>query len=276
MEATFGVELSQFVEWYLAEFQIATRPTSWFATQIGLDGKYFTRWTTRGLLPNDDNWDQFSRKLREAKPGHAELHKRLDHLTHLHDLARRSGTTRQQVTRPKPPISGIDQYFDDIVDIVDPWQDLFRESRCLDLVVMYASTWRNTYLKHLREMLRKPSSSLRVVLPQSDPSLFQVYSSRLNSPAQILESRIDDAVTEFKDLGNYGRVEIYKTLHYMNHAMYLFDRRGVLSFYSFRTDRCPTPALLIKEGALFQFARRDFAWLIDKKNRASKLVFSSK
>ena len=278
METSFGESLSQFVAWYVAEFRITSSPASWFEEICGFAGKYITRWTAGGLLPSDHNWDQFRRKLREHNPSHVELQERLEELTSLLNSTRQSDAERRRSTRSKPKTttSGVLDYFEDIVDIVDLWQELFLESRRLDLLVMYASTWRNTHLKHLREMLCRSGSRLRVVLPREHPELLRLYAARLGVSPNALRSRINDAVTEFQNLAKYGRVEIYRTSCYMNHALYLFELRGVFAFYSFRTDRSPTPALLIGEGSLLEFAREDFAWLVSKKNKATQLVFASR
>jgi hypothetical protein len=176
----------------------------------------------------------------------------------------------------KPSASGIAQYFSDFVDIVEPWRQLCGDSARLDLVVMYASSWRNTYLKDVKEMLKKPSGRLRAVLPALREPLLKAYSTRLATPSSTLASRIRDAWSEFEGLGDTGHVQLYATTYYMNHALYLFDTGGVLAFYSYRTDRCPTPAVLLGSGDLLEFSRQDFEWLVSRKNPETKLVYDSR
>jgi hypothetical protein len=168
----------------------------------------------------------------------------------------------------RPEISGVTEYFADFVDIGDEWERLFKNAHELDLVIMYGRTWRNTYLKHIRNMLKRPGGQLRIVLPEVKTAspLLRLYAERLNTTERTLFGRIEDAKTEFKDLRKWGHVEIYTTPFYLNHALYLFDHAGVLAFYAFRTHRCPTPALVVREGDLLNFLRKDFEWLVAPEN----------
>ena len=227
------------------------------------------------MLPSEGNWSQFRRKVREDRSDVKELDARLQQLTTLLESSRTTVRRRLASRANGASAAGIVKYFRDFVDIVEPWQELFDGARTLDLVVMYSSSWRNTYLKCAREMLHKPRSRVRIVLPAANPSLLRAYAARLDTRPDVIASRIKDAFIEFKDLGKYGNVEIYKTTYYMNHALYLFDSAGIFAYYSFRIDRCPTPAVLIENGDLLDFARKDFSWLVSPENPASKLVFTS-
>lgn len=162
------------------------------------------------------------------------------------------------------PQSGITEFHPDIVDF-HTWGKLLEKTTKLDLVLMYGDTWRNTYLKYIIKML-KDKGRLRVVLPEITYSpLCRLYSERLGCPEKEFKSRITRALLDFRNLAKYGQVEIYTCLTYFHHAIYLFDNQCVLSLYSYR-GRVETPFLILEDGLLMQFIRKDFDWLISSLN----------
>ena len=175
---------------------------------------------------------------------------------------------------PPHDLSGIIRYYIDFVDIVEDWLDLFKNSACLDLLVMYSSTWRNTYLKHIRDVLAKPKGRLRVILPAINEKhpLLKVYAERLDVTTKVLSARIRDSMNEFCDLSKFGSVEIYSSTRYFNHACYLFDTGGVLAMYSYQSGRVLTPAFVLQEGELLNFLRKDFEWLVSEQNPTTRII----
>jgi hypothetical protein len=173
-------------------------------------------------------------------------------------------------------VSGIAHYTHDFVDEKENWRYLFTHSTRLDLLVMYASTWRNTYLKYIRALLKR-GGQLRVVLPtpgtKSNPAI-GMYSKRLSIPVKELRLRINEAICEFSELSSHGHVEIYTTTKYLNHACYLFDTGGVVAFYSYQTDRVPTPALILREGKFLDFLQTDFDWLVSDQNPTRSIILA--
>src|SRR6185436_2828221 len=80
----------------------------------------------------------------------------------LNDLFQLSRIS-EQLQRAK--VSGFSVSFHDNI----PWEDLFRESHHLDMMVAYASTWRNAHRSKIEEFLRREDAELTVVLP--DPQV---------------------------------------------------------------------------------------------------------
>jgi len=176
--------------------------------------------------------------------------------------------------QPSPEVSGIRQYFPDIVHIKDDFSSLIARSRHADLLIMYGATWRNTWLGRLREMLRKRGARLRIVLAavDRDKALRSVYARRLGITEHALVARFQTAVKDFKAIAVSGKLEIYTVRTYLNHAMYLFDTGAVLSLYSY-LGREPTPALLTGEGELHAQLRREFKGLISSHQLAAKQIW---
>lgn len=167
----------------------------------------------------------------------------------------------------------VDSY-GDFIDIGRNWEKLFKHSSTMDLIIMYASSWRNTYLKYIREMVNDNGARVRIVLPDNkDEVLMQKYSERLNKSKDALIRRIDDAVDDFKEYLPKDQLEIYMTRLYLNHAIYLFDTACVIALYSYRISRNPTPAFKIETGKIYDFCKEDFEWLVKKTNTYCKRIF---
>jgi len=169
---------------------------------------------------------------------------------------------------PAPGLAGVRQFFSNIVNMDEVWKRLLNDTKEVDLLVMYAATWRNTYLSLLRAVLRG-GGRLRVILP--DPAsdrLLQLYCLRLGTPVKELAKSIRAAATEFQALDGARRgkhVEVYYLSLYMAHSCYLFDRGGVLGLYSYQRQRVATPAFELVEGPLLDYLRDDFKYLVTSK-----------
>lgn len=183
-----------------------------------------------------------------------------------------------QGLQPRQQVSGISRYFVDFVDIGDTWIELFSRSLQLDLLMMYSATWRNTYLKNIRDLLAKPGGRLRVVLPDLEPKspLLRVYAERMGMSPLDLRKRISEAANAFAMLAREGAgaVEVYAIPVYYTHACYLFDAGAVLALYSYRPSRVPSPACLLEQGELLQFLRADFEWLVSPQNPKRRLILT--
>lgn len=176
--------------------------------------------------------------------------------------------------QPRQEFSGIIRYFSDFVGITNDWLDLFNHTIHLDLLVMYAATWRNTYLKNIKAILAQPHGRLRVLLPEVRGShpLLQLYAERLKLRPTELRERVITAIDDFNKLSTLGQVEIYTTARYFTHACYLFDSGGILALYSYKTTRVPTPAFILQDGDLLNFLRQDFDWLILNKELTQRVI----
>lgn len=174
----------------------------------------------------------------------------------------------------RPDFSGITRFYPDFVDINNDWMDFFNHSIHLDILAMYSATWRNTYLKYFKLILSKPEGRLRIVFPDlsKSPVLLRIYSERLEIEPKELHQRFNRAIKDFSKLSEIGKVEIYTTLKYLNHACYLFNTGGVIALYSYQAGRVPTPAIVLQEGDFLNFLREDFNWLVSDKNPTRRVI----
>lgn len=160
---------------------------------------------------------------------------------------------------------GLPIYRSDVVDMADDWRKLFTSSKCLDLVIMYGATWRNTFRKHLIRLANE--GTLRTVLPEPrlDSSVIHVYAARLGcTPTRVVEL-IGAAIQDFSSLG--PDAEIYLTDVTFTHSLYLFDTGAILSLYALCCERIPTPAFVFSSGSFTSFARLDLERLIATRAR---------
>jgi hypothetical protein len=176
---------------------------------------------------------------------------------------------------PRRDTSGILRYYADFVDIVDDWQVLFQKSSTLDIVINYGATWRNTFLKEIIKLLKKPNSRLRVVLPEvsTRTSLLSLHAEHQDVSSSEFRGRVQTAIRDFRALSEYGRVEIYTSHRYFTHAIYLSDSGGILALYCLSGGRVPTPAFFLEDGEMLRFVRDDFGWLISEDNPSRRIVF---
>jgi hypothetical protein len=164
---------------------------------------------------------------------------------------------------------GIARFYSDFVDITDDWERLFTTSSTLDLAIMYAATWRNTYRKNLSALAARPDGRIRVVLPEPSPAspLTTLYAHTLGITPDDFRRRITDAIEDFRAIGPQRHVEIYLTTTVLRHALYLFTHQAILALYALCGERIPTPALLASEGGMLAFTRLDFDRLLAHSTR---------
>lgn len=148
----------------------------------------------------------------------------------------------------------------------EEWTALFSSSRFGYFLMMYSRTWRNTYLQHLREIVRR-GGEIRVILPVPDiqsPALVMM-ADRIGERPEALCEKIDEAHKAFLELrkDGFGTVTIKFTKSYLNHALYLFENGGILALYSYRASRVPTPALQMRPGNVYKQCLADFGSLFE-------------
>lgn len=159
----------------------------------------------------------------------------------------------------------------DFVNIpVDDWNDLFRESNFGFFLLMYSYTWRNTYLQQLRDVIRR-GGKLRFILPlpTDDNKALPLMANRIGTTLDELKNRISKAVDDLNNLKSVVHscvkaVEIRYTRMYLNHAFYLFEKGGIIALYSYKTDRSPSPAILLVPGLLYDESLAEFSFLFDE------------
>lgn len=104
------------------------------------------------------------------------------------------------------------------------------------------------------------------------PVLLRIYSERLEIEPKELRQHLTIAIRDFSKLSEIGKVEIYTTLKYINHACYLFNTGGITAFYSYQSGRVTTPAIVLHEGSFLNFLREDFNWLVSDENPTRRVI----
>jgi hypothetical protein len=141
-----------------------------------------------------------------------------------------------------------------------PWDELFRESNRLDLMIAYGTTWRNTHLTRLRRFLERKDAKLKIVLP--DPvshSTVDELARRFSFNHDEMRRRIEEAFEFFKALGENagGEVEIYYCIKAPLFTFYRFNNRVVFATYRHRLGRGPILTLVGNRGGEFYEWVRD-------------------
>jgi hypothetical protein len=165
--------------------------------------------------------------------------------------------------------SGLERVHDSYLEDVE-WASLFENSRSLDIVVAYASTWRNTHRNRLESLVAQEGAKLRVFLPDPhDDQTMSVLARRFKTTETALQAKVEEAIVDFRDLERFGNVEIYTRAGDAVFSCYRFDRRAVLTLYSHSQERrTSVPTFLVGDGVLRDFVRTD----IDAIKRQSKKI----
>ncbi|WP_455132209.1 hypothetical protein [Microbacterium aurum] len=83
-----------------------------------------------------------------------------------------------------------DQYLRD-----DVWSDLFTDVQKLDIVVAYASTWRNTHRGRIMQIATNPSARIRVFLPDpNDDATMNNLALRFDMNLADIRSKVQEAM----------------------------------------------------------------------------------
>lgn len=149
-----------------------------------------------------------------------------------------------------------DQYLDDV-----EWAELFSGCQRLDIVVAYASTWRNTHWARLQAIAGRPDSRIRVFLPDpDDTATVENLARRFSKTPDAVRGLILDAMSEFGSLAvpGGGEVQVFLRAGDAVFSCYRFDSRAVLTLYSHsRSRQTSVPTFVVAVGDLFRFVRSE-------------------
>lgn len=141
------------------------------------------------------------------------------------------------------------------------WNDLFRDVHKLDILVAYASTWRNAHRARLETVAKNPSARIRVFLPDpGDDQTIQNLAQRFSTDADDLRRKIREAIRDFEDLRRPkgAKVEIRLRTGDLVYSCYRFDSQAVITLYSHaRKRQSQVPMFLVRQGDLFDFVYQD-------------------
>lgn len=150
-------------------------------------------------------------------------------------------------------ISGFSSAFQDNV----PWEDLFAKTKCLELMVAYGATWRNTHSQRLNHFLSNEGTNLRVILPDPENSdVVKELARRFSKDTASIRSKVQEAIEFFKSLRESfpHKVGIYLMASCPTHTFYRFDNEAVLALYPHFQGRTGVPTFVVERGGeLYEF-----------------------
>jgi len=141
------------------------------------------------------------------------------------------------------------------------WNELFRDVHKLDILVAYASTWRNAHRARLEAVAKNPSARIRVFLPDpgDDPTI-QNLARRFSTDPEDLKRKIREAIRDFEELHRPkgAKVEVLLRTGDLVYSCYRFDSQAVITLYSHaRKRQSQVPMFLVRQGDLFDFVYQD-------------------
>ncbi|WP_157106164.1 hypothetical protein [Nocardia sienata] len=150
-----------------------------------------------------------------------------------------------------------DQYLSDVV-----WSDLFADVQKLDIVVAYASTWRNIHRGRIIQAATNPSARIRVFLPHpDDDATMSNLAQRFSITTGEIRAKVREAITDFRSMSQPGgaQVEVWLRKGDLLYSCYRFGtQRAVVTLYSHTRERqTSVPTFVVDGGSLFTFVYRD-------------------
>jgi len=163
-----------------------------------------------------------------------------------------------------------------------PWKELILKSNEIDLLLAYGKTWRGNNKQFLCEFLQKPSSRLRVVLPDhtADHVVEELTERSSKRTTEELRGKIENAEDHFIALASDYSAKGHLTLWRMNiapvFALYRFDDIVIISFYSHK-KLVGVPHLVCKKGGqIFDFALTQLETIISGDAGRARAIFDNR
>lgn len=138
------------------------------------------------------------------------------------------------------------------------WNRLFADVQELDIFVAYGQTWRNLHARELLQLAQRPTSRIRVFLPDVDDQMtISVLAARFAITPNELTTRITSTYRDYAKMRreNGAAIEIYYRPGDRLFSFYRLDRTAIVGFYSHgRTRFSAVPVLVCTApGSLYQF-----------------------
>lgn len=157
--------------------------------------------------------------------------------------------------------SGIVRISDQYLDDVELWARLFRDVKRLDIVVAYASTWRNTHRQRLQSAAQTKGARIRVFLPDPDDDLtMRTLAHRFNMEVDTLRGKVAEAKLDFESLpvAESASLTVFLRPGDLVYSAYRFDSNAVVTLYSHSRERqSSVPMFVVEGGTLFRFVKND-------------------
>lgn len=137
------------------------------------------------------------------------------------------------------------------------WQQLFSNSREIEVFLSYGTSWRNVHWPSIEQFSQKKSNKFRIYLPDpEDATSVGVLARRYGSTHDKLRANIIDAAEAYSTLqkiDNGADVRIYYRRGDPTFACYRFDDEIVVTLYSHKRTRGEVPTFVCGRGSLFTF-----------------------
>lgn len=160
-------------------------------------------------------------------------------------------------------ISGFSSTFQDNVS----WEDLFRRSTRLDLMIAYGATWRHTHRQRISGFLAKEGVKLGVMLPDPDSdAVLSELGRRFNMEGAQVRSKIEEAIAFFKEFRASfpQKVDIYLMTACPTHTFYRFDNEAILALYPHHRGRTGVPTFVVERGGeIYEFISAEWRGLAE-------------
>ncbi|HRX22463.1 MAG TPA: hypothetical protein P5273_12210 [Syntrophomonadaceae bacterium] len=162
--------------------------------------------------------------------------------------------------------TGLCRASNDYLSIID-WEKQLAKVSNLDILVIYANTWRQTPAIHetLRILGDNADVKVRLVVPDpEDGKLMGELGQRLNKNSNDIKSSIKEAVGEYKSIFSKN-LSVWYLSSAPLFAMYRLDDTIVLTLYSHRRDREKVPTFIFRNGGtMYEFLVKEFDTFVDE------------
>jgi len=174
--------------------------------------------------------------------------------------------------------AGILQIVDSFRSDEMKWSELLQHTKCLDIFVCWAKTWRNHNKEHLQSIVANPEGRIRLVLPDPDhePTITYLANSFEGYDIDRIKQEINEAIKFFKDLDQIagktvGHIEIWCVGRSPQFSWYRLDYQAVFAFYAHRGKVAVPTVVCNKEGYLYDFANKEFEFFFSGKGEARRV-----
>lgn len=144
------------------------------------------------------------------------------------------------------------------------WKTFFEGARQVDILVIYAQTWRGVVSAPLDAFLSSKSNRLRFCLPDPECDwLMESLAKRLDSKPDEVRRKILESAAEISGLRGAGRgrakIQLYFRAGEPLYGAYVSESAAVLTLYPHRKEKgSVVPTTVLGRGELHTFAKTDF------------------
>lgn len=169
--------------------------------------------------------------------------------------------------------AGINKVFGSFHEREIDWIEFFETACEIDLLFLYAHSWRSSRRVELETFLSASRRRLRVILP--DPSKDEVMApiaTNCDMTVKKLKERVEDARDEFARLAelassNGSVVEIWFLQTVPTFSFYCSNRLLILALKTNRREKANVPTLVCrKPGIMYQYIREEVSGMLEGEN----------